>query len=301
MYNRVLMTGADGVIGRVLRKELSGVYPILRLSHRRPFGDPNPGEEIVLANLENADEMDDLMEGVDAVIHLGGKAEEGTWDVVLKSNILGAFNTFEAARRHGVKRFVFASTNHLIGYYRRDRKLTVNDPPRPDCRYAATKVFGEALARLYSDKYGMSTICMRIGSFQPRPLNVRMLSCWLSHHDMVQLARVCLDAPLDIHYEVVWGVSDNDRSWWDNSPAERLGYRPMDNSEDFAEEIFEAQRRARKESGKGSRSGSTDVADQAAVVSAIKAVQGEEPPAEGLFQGGPYCAMEFTGDLDKID
>lgn len=301
MYNRVLMTGADGVIGRVLRKELSGVYPILRLSHRRPFGDPNPGEEIVLANLENADEMDDLMEGVDAVIHLGGKAEEGTWDVVLKSNILGAFNTFEAARRHGVKRFVFASTNHLIGYYRRDRKLTVNDPPRPDCRYAATKVFGEALARLYSDKYGMSTICMRIGSFQPRPLNVRMLSCWLSHHDMVQLARVCLDAPLDIHYEVVWGVSDNDRSWWDNSPAERLGYRPMDNSEDFAEEIFEAQRRARKVSGKGSRSGSTDVADQAAVVSAIKAVQGEEPPTEGLFQGGPYCAMEFTGDLDKID
>lgn len=301
MYNRVLMTGADGVIGRVLRKELSGVYPVLRLSHRRPFGDPDPGEEIVLANLENADEMDDLMEGVDAVIHLGGKAEEGTWDVVLKSNILGAFNTFEAARRHGVKRFVFASTNHLIGYYRRDRKLRVDDPPRPDCRYAATKVFGEALARLYADKYGMSTICMRIGSFQPRPLNVRMLSCWLSHQDMVQLARVCLDAPLDIHYEVVWGVSDNDRSWWDNSPAERLGYRPRDNSEDFAAEIFEAQRRARKESGKVSSSGSTDVADQAAVVSAIKAVQGDEPPAEGLFQGGPYCAMEFTGDLDKID
>ena len=139
MYNRVLMTGADGVIGRVLREALRGVYPVLRLSHRRPFGDPKPGEEIVLANLDNYDEVDAAMEGVDAVIHLGGKAEEGTWDVVLKSNILGAFNTFEAARRHGIKRFVFASTNHLVGYHRRDRSLrsmirrvpiAVMQPPR---------------------------------------------------------------------------------------------------------------------------------------------------------------------------
>ena len=301
MYNRVLMTGADGVIGKMLRKELRGVYPVLRLSHRRPFGDAQPGEEIVLANLDNYDEVDAAMEGVDAVIHLGGKAEEGTWDVVLKSNVMGAFNTFEAARRHGVKRFIFASTNHLIGYYRRDRKLTVDDPPRPDCRYAATKVFGEALARLYADKHGMSVICQRIGSFQPRPLNVRMLSCWLSHRDMVQLTRVCLDAPLDTHFEVVWGVSGNDRSWWDNSPAERLGFKPLDNSEEYAEEIFEAQRKALEDEAAQSKSGGTDVADQAAVVSAIKAVQGKELPAEGLFQGGPYCAMEFNGDLDKID
>ncbi len=99
MYNRILITGADGVIGRVLREELRGVYPVMRLSHRRPFGDPKPGEEIMLANLDNPDEVDALMDGVDAVIHLGGKAEEGTWDEVLKSNILGAFNTFEAARQ----------------------------------------------------------------------------------------------------------------------------------------------------------------------------------------------------------
>jgi uronate dehydrogenase len=154
---------------------------------------------------------------------------------------------------------------------------------------------------MYADKHGMSTICMRIGSFQPRPLNVRMLSCWISHQDMVQLARVCLDAPPAVHYEVVWGVSGNDRSWWDNTPAERLGYCPRDNSEDFAEEIFAAQRRAREQSQAASKSSTTDVADQAAVVSAIKAVQADEPPAEGLFQGGPFCAMEFTGDLDKID
>ena len=113
----------------MLREAFRGVYPVLRLSHRRPFGDPKSGEEIVLANLENYDEVDAVMEGVDAVIHLGGKAEEGTWDVVLKSNILGAFNTFEAARRHGVKRFVFASINHLVGSHRRDRKLTVGEPP----------------------------------------------------------------------------------------------------------------------------------------------------------------------------
>ncbi len=299
-YNRVLLTGANGVIGKVLRPELRGKYPILRLSHRRPFGDPEPGEEITLANLDNYDEVDAMMEGVDAVIHMGGKAEEGTWDVVLKSNILGAYNTLEAARRHGVKRFIFASTNHLIGYYRRGRKLTVDDPPRPDCRYAATKVFGEALARMYADKYGMSVICQRIGSFQPKPLNVRMLSGWCSHADMIELTKVCLEAPLDTHFEIVWGVSGNDRGWWDNTPAFKLGFKPQDNSEDYAEEIFEAQRKA-KEEAKTSKSGKTDVADQAAVVAAIKSVQAEEPPEEGLFQGGPYCAMEFEGDLDKID
>lgn len=300
MYNRVLLTGANGVIGKVLREALRGVYPVLRLSHRRPFGDALPGEEIVLANLDNYDEVDAMMEGVDAVIHMGGKAEEGTWDVVLKSNIMGAYNTLEAARRHKVKRFIFASTNHIIGYYRRGTKLTVYDPPRPDCRYAATKVFGEALCRMYADKYDMSIICQRIGSFQPKPLNVRMLSGWCSHRDMIELTKVCLNAPLDTHFEIVWGVSGNTRGWWDNSPAFDLGFKPQDNSEDYAEEIFEAQRKAR-EAAKSSKSAATNVADQAAVVAAIKAVQAEEPPAEGLFQGGPYCAMEFEGDLDKIE
>ena len=299
MYHRVLLTGANGVVGKVLREGLRGQFPVLRLSHRRPFGDPEPGEEIVLANLDNEDEVDAMMEGVDAVVHMGGKAEEGPWDVVLKSNIMGAINTFEAARRHKVKRFVFASTNHTIGYYRRDRKLTVYDPPRPDCRYGATKVFGETLGRLYADKYGMSVICQRIGSFQPEPMNVRMLSCWLSHRDMVQLTKVCLNAPLDTHFEIVWGVSGNTRSWWDNTPAYALGYTPEDNAEDYAEAILEAQRKAR-ETAKESSSSNTDITDQAAVIAAIKAVQAEEPPAEGLFQGGPFCAMEFDGDLDKI-
>lgn len=301
MHNRVLLTGANGVVGKVLRESLRGVYPVLRLSHRREFGEALPGEEIVLANLDDPDEVDRAMEGVDAVIHMGGKAEEGTWDQVLKSNIMGSFNVFEAARRHGVKRIVNASTNHVTGYYRRDRQITVYDPPRPDCRYATTKVFGEALARLYADKYDMSVICMRIGSFQPRPMNVRMLSCWLSPRDLVQLTRICLDAPEDLHFETVWGVSGNDRSWWDNSPAERLGYRPQDNSETFAAEILEAQRTARAEQQDHSQSAGTDVAEQDAVIAAIKAVQGDEPPAEGLFQGGPFCAMEFDGDLDKID
>lgn len=299
MYQRVLLTGANGTVGKVLREGLRGVYPMLRLSHRRPFGDPLPGEEIVLANLDVADEVDAMMEGVDAVIHMGGKAEEGPWEAVLKSNIMGTYNVFEAARRHKVKRVIFASTNHTIGYYRRDRKLTVNDPPRPDCRYGLTKVFGEALARLYADKYGLSVICQRIGSFQDRPMNVRMLSCWLSHRDMLELTRVCLNAPPETHFEIVWGVSGNTRTWWDNTPAFKLGFTPRDNAEDYAEEILAAQRAARAAKAP-SGSGGTDVTDQAAVIAAIKAVQAEEPPAEGLFQGGPFCAMEFEGDLDKI-
>ncbi len=270
MYNRVLLTGADGVIGKVLRPALRGIYPVLRLSHRRPFGDPEPGEEIVLANLDNYDEVDAMMEGVDAVIHMGGKAEEGTWDVVLKSNILGAYNTFEAARRHGVKRFIFASTNHLIGYYRRGRTLTVNDPPRPDCRYAATKVFGEALARMYADKYGMSVVCQRIGVSQKEVPHVRGLWTWQSYPDYLHMTRQCLDTP-DIHFLICYGVSANTRPLWDNSTAPLIGYEPQDDAEDHIEAVLAKQKFE------------------------------DEPEIERLFHGGWFCGMEFTGDPDKID
>jgi uronate dehydrogenase len=262
---------------------LRGVWPVLRLSHRRAFGDPETGEEIMLANLDIFGEVDAVMDGVDAVVHMGGMADESSWEIIEKSNILGVYNVFEAARRHGVKRVVYASSNHITGYYRRSQNLNGTEPPRPDSLYAVSKVFGEALGRMYADKYGLSVVCLRIGTCREYPVNRRMLSTWLSFPDLVQLVRVSVDAP-DVHFETVWGVSGNTRGWWNNRAADRLGYRPEDNAEEHIPRAIEGERRARKE---GQPLTGTP--------------PGPEPDAERLFQGGYFCAMGFTGDSDKID
>lgn len=271
MYNRVLITGAGGALGKVLRDGLKGVYPVLRLSHRRDVGPAGPGEEIDVANLENFEEVDAAMEGVDAVVHLGGKAVEGPWEEILHSNIIGAYNVFEAARRHKVKRVVFASTHHIVGYYRRDRIVGVDAPPRPDSRYAVSKVFGEALGRMYADKYGMSVVCQRIGVSQKEVPHVRGLWTWQSYPDYVHMTRRCLDTP-DIHFHVAYGVSANSRPLWDNAAAAAaIGYAPKDDAEDHIEAVLARQ------------------------------TFEDEPPLERPFHGGWFCAMEFTGDPDKID
>ena len=292
---RVLLTGAAGRIGRMLRQGLTGRYPLLRLTDRFEMDPPGPGEEVVLANLENADEIDAAMEGIDTVVHMGGKAEEGTWEVVHTSNILGAYNTFEAARKHGVKRFVFASSLHVIGYYRREETIDGTVMPRPDSRYGAAKAFGEALGRFHADKHGMSVICQRIGSYQELPLNERMLATWISHRDMLQLTRVCIEAPLDVHFEIVYGRSGNTRHFWDNSVAERLGYAPEDNAEDYADEIMAAVEAA----GDAPAEVSASMTHEDVVAAVAKG--GKEPENARLFHGGPFCGMEFTGDLSKIE
>ena len=265
---RILITGAAGSIGTVLRAGLRGHYPAIRLTDIADLGEAGPGEEIVTADLRDLAQMEAAMAHVDGVVHLGGTPLEAEWDSIHANNIVGLYNTYEAARRQGVSRVIFASSNHAIGYYRRSRAIDHDVAPRPDTRYGVSKVFGEAVARLYADKHGIGSACLRIGSFQKRPLNVRMLSTWISHGDMVRLVRCCLDAPA-LHFEIVYGASANSRSWWDNSAATRLGYAPEDNAEDYAEEILAADK------------GEDDV--------------------ERLFHGGPFTSMEFNGDTDKID
>jgi uronate dehydrogenase len=266
----VLITGAAGRIGSVLREGLRGAYPVLRLSDIRPLGEAQAGEELDAADLRDLDQMVAAMEGVDAVVHLGGVPEEDAWEPVHNLNLVGCYHVFEAARRQGVKRMVFASSNHVIGYYRRPERIGPDVPPRPDSRYGVSKVFGEALGRLYADKHGIGCVSLRIGSFQPKPKNVRMLSTWISHRDTVQLVRRSLDAP-EVHFEVVYGVSNNDRNWWDNPGGERIGYKPEDNAEDYAEEIL------------------GQMAPE------------DEPETERLFHGGEFCGMEFSGDTSRIE
>jgi uronate dehydrogenase len=144
---------------------------------------------------------------------------------------------FEAARRNGVKRIVFATSNHAVGFYRRDETIDHRVYPKPDSRYGVSKVFGEALGSLYSDKYGMEVFNIRIGNVNPKPVDKRRLSIWISPRDIAQLVAIGIDHP-DIRFEIVYGVSGNQRSWYDNSNAHRLGYRPMDDSEPLAPEIL---------------------------------------------------------------
>ena len=232
---RILITGAAGQIGTALRHGLRGVYPLIRLLDVTPLGSRDAGEELVSADIRDMPAIEQAMTGIDCVVHLAGASVESPWDKVLPLNIEGCYNVFEAARRQGVKRVVFASSNHAVGFHRRERFIDNTVVPRPDTRYGVSKVFGEAVGRLYADKYGLSVACLRIGTFRvpDRPAEPRQLLTWISHRDMVQLVRRCIDYP-DYHFVVVYGVSNNLRSRWDNSNVKFLGYRSQDDSEAFA-------------------------------------------------------------------
>jgi uronate dehydrogenase len=178
------------------------------------------------------------MKDVDMVIHLAAIADEASFDDILAGNLTTTYSVFEAARRAGVRRVVFASSNHVTGFYPRGEPVGPDDPVRPDGFYGVSKAFGEALGRLYAEKYGLQVVCLRIGTFAERPATPRQLSTWLSPRDCIQLVRCCLDAR-EVGFTVVYGVSANTRSWWKDDAAVSLGYRPQDNAEEFAGQIEE--------------------------------------------------------------
>lgn len=235
---RVLMTGAAGSIGSYLRETLRGKY-LLRLSDVNPISELSDGEEFVAADVTDAEALVPLMEDVHGVVHLGGVPREDAWEPILNVNIVGTYNVFEAARRHGVERFIFASSNHAIGFYPRSQRIGTDVTVRPDSRYGVSKAFAEALGSLYADKYGMRVLCIRIGNVADEPVDTRRLSIWVSPRDLSQLIEIGLEHP-ELRCEIVYGVSDNARSWWDNSNASRLGYVPVDRSEDYAEKVLAA-------------------------------------------------------------
>ncbi len=231
-FQRLLLTGAAGGLGRVLRLRLKPYCETLRLSDHADLGAAGDGEELVHAPLEDAAAVHALLEGVSAVVHMGGVSTEGPFDPILQANIVGVYNLYEAARRQGVKRVVFASSNHVTGFYRQDRVISPSDPMRPDGFYGISKAFGENLSRFYFDRYGIETACLRIGSSFPAPKDRRMLSTWLSYDDLERLVVACLATPV-LGHTVVYGMSDNRAVWWDNTGAAHLGFAPQDSSEPF--------------------------------------------------------------------
>ncbi|MEY4977566.1 MAG: hypothetical protein RIQ97_2761 [Pseudomonadota bacterium] len=235
-FGRLLLTGAAGNLGRELRPRLKAYCDVLRLSHRKPFAEPGPGEEIVLASLENADEMMSLLDGVDAVVHMGGVSTEQPWAPILAGNIIGMVNLYEAARLKGVRRIVFASSNHVTGFYRQNEVVDTRMPPKPDGFYGLSKAFGEDLAQLYWDRWGIETVSLRIGSSYPEPKDRRMLSTWLSYDDLERAIVAALTAPI-VGHTILYGVSDNQSSWWDNRHAQHIGFRPQDSADAYRAEV----------------------------------------------------------------
>ena len=266
---RILLTGAAGGIGTHLRKILKPVYPDMRLSDLKKPGDLAANEEFVAADLARIDEVERAVDGIDGIIHMGGFSVEGPWETILQANIIGCYNLFEAARRKGVKRVVFASSNHAVGFYPRHHHIGVDVTVRPDSRYGVSKVFGEAVGALYADKHGMKVTCLRIGNFGDMPLDQRRLSIWLKPDDLVQLCRIGLEH-LDLRYEIFYGASWNERGWWDNHKAYDYGYRPTGRGEDHREHAMAEQAKLKPD------------------------------PIGDFFQGGTFCSMEFDGNAGRV-
>ena len=232
----ILITGAAGDVGTHLRRELAGKY-VLRVSDLRSLTKLNKEERFTRADISQMADALRITKGVDAVVHLGGYSVEGPWDAILSANIVGCYNMIEAAHKNGVERFIFATSNHATGFYRRDETIDHRVYPKPDGRYGVSKVFGEALGSLYADKYAMGVFCIRIGNVNPVPIDKRRLSIWISPRDLAQLVMIGIEHPA-IGFEIVYGVSGNTRSWYDNSNAHRLGYKPKDDAEGYAREVL---------------------------------------------------------------
>ena len=236
-HHRLLLTGAAGGLGRELRARLQANCTVLRLSDRESLGEAGANEEIMLADLADAAAVHAAMAGVDAVVHLGGVSVEGPFGPILQANIVGMVNLYEAARKQGARRLVFASSNHVTGFYKQSQTITADDPPRPDGLYGLSKAFGENLSRLYFDRYGIETACVRIGSSFAEPKDRRMLATWLSFDDLHRLITACLTTPA-LGHTIIFGMSDNAVTWWDNARARHVGYVPQDSSDPFRAAVF---------------------------------------------------------------
>ncbi len=228
----LVLTGAAGWLGRHLRPHLAKREGGLRSTDIVDFGPALPGEEIVLADLSDAAAVDRVVAGASGVVHFGGIRIEDSFDRILQANIIGTYNVIDAARRHGVKRVVYASSVHAIGYYPTTQTIDSNVEHRPDGYYGLSKAFAEDLARLYVDKAGMDIACLRIGTVLNEPRVARHLSTYLSFADLFRLVDACLAQP-DMGFAVVYGSSNNTRGYWDNSKS-GVDYRPEDDAEVFA-------------------------------------------------------------------
>jgi uronate dehydrogenase len=238
MIRTLLLTGAAGGVATALRPHLAAIAEKVVLSDLNTIDDVAAHEIFKPCNLADAAAVVNLVDGVDAIIHLGGISIERPFDEILNGNIVGTYNVFEAARNAGRPRIIFASSNHVVGFYRRDERLDNTVLPRPDSLYGVSKAFGENLASLYFDKFGQECLSVRIGSCFPVPENPRMLATWLAVEDFADLCTRTFAAPR-VGHSIVYAMSANDETWWDNRNAAFLGWQPKHTSAKWRVEVLE--------------------------------------------------------------
>ncbi|MCL6284207.1 NAD(P)-dependent oxidoreductase [Ruegeria sp. 2012CJ41-6] len=267
-FNRILITGAAGRLGSELRKGLAPLAKHIRISDRVEIGDVQPNEEAVVCELGDYDAVMALTKDVDAIVHFGGAPLEVDFETILDSNIRGSYHIYEGARKNGVKRVIYASSVHAIGYHEVEAHIDADSPVRPDSLYGVSKNFVESLSRLYWDKFGIESLCLRIFSSFPEPADRRMLWSWLSFSDCVRYVEQGLTAPR-VGHTIGFGISNNRLKVVDDSKAGHIGYRPKDNTEHFRD-AMEAK---------------TDIPD---------------PNAPGVrFLGGWFCELGHPDDEGK--
>jgi len=234
---KLVLTGAAGALGSQLRAPLAAMcQEFVSSDLANDLPDLGANETYVKADVSDLAAMEALLKDADMVIHFGAIADEAPWDDILQSNIIGAYNVWEAAYRNGVKRVVYASSVHAVGMHLKTDTIGLDAPHKPDTYYGLAKCFAEDLASLYWDKRGVEAVCLRIFSAAP-PSNARAIGTWLSTGDLIHLVERAIDSPV-VGFTTIYGISNNDRAVVDNSKAGHLGFRPKDNAEYFAKDVF---------------------------------------------------------------
>jgi len=237
---KVALSGASGNMGRILRTELQKRGVDLRSAGgSKPLEPLHDGEDVMHGDLKDEAVVDRLLAGVDVLVHMAGTSVERPLPEIIQNNLVALHQVYEGARRHGVRRVVFASSNHAFGMHPVTSTLKLDADFRPDGFYGLSKVWGEAMARMYWDKHGIEGVVLRIGTAMGRPPeNERQLSTWMGTDDLVQLVLRSIEAP-DVGYAAVWGISANRRAYYDLDEGNPIGYRPVQDAERWAAELLQ--------------------------------------------------------------
>ena len=267
MNKKVLVTGASGHLGGMLFNSLATIGYKNLIGTDLKKKNIKKKQKFILANIKNFKATIKMTKGIYAIVHFGAIPIEDTQQNILQNNIIGTYNLFEAARINKVKRIIFASSNHAIGFHRRTTKLNEFSNQKPDSHYGLSKAFGEELSSFYADKFNIKSMCIRIGSCLKIPEDKRHLSTWISYRDLTQLVDIGIKHKA-IHHEIVYGASKNKKSWWNNSRAYQLGYKPKDSADRFDIHLLSKN----------------EYKDKMAL----------------LFQGGVFTSANFKGDIKSI-
>ncbi|MDG2475130.1 MAG: NAD(P)-dependent oxidoreductase [Paracoccaceae bacterium] len=237
MLTKIVLTGAAGRLGSYLREPLNQLTEqLISTDINDDVGKLYSKETFIKANLEDLPALEEIFKGAEMIVHFGAIVDEAPFEMLLGPNFIGAYNVWEAAKKNDVKRVIYASSIHAVGMYPTNETIGVNVLHRPDTFYGLAKCFAEDLGRMYWEKCGIESVCLRIASCA-QVNSTRSLSSWLSYDDLIHLVTRAIDSPTT-EFSIIYGVSNNDRATLSNDEVTFLGYKPKDNAEVFAKNIF---------------------------------------------------------------